>query len=120
MFNLKNKKAPFLIEKCIRLWTRVRIELALRWMIESKSVLTLSQNKHRSTLILMFILVYAFAIVFRSQIGDEMPESFRSLPVTMRSLVHYYVFSNLYSNFWLILANFERPVLGCIEAEFCK
>ena len=35
-----------------------------------------------------------------------------------------YVFSNLHSNFWLIfgkfLANFERLVLGCIEAEFCK
>ena len=26
----------------------------------------------------------------------------------------------LFSNFWLLLANFERPVLGCIEAKFCK
>ena len=24
----------------------------------------------------------------------------------------------LFSNFWLILANFERPVLGCIDADF--
>ena len=31
-----------------------------------------------------------------------------------------YVFSNFYSSFWLILANFERLVLGCIEAEFRK
>ena len=38
-----------------------------------------------------------------------------------RALVAYmYVYSNLFSNFWLILANFERLVLGCIEAEFCK
>ena len=31
-----------------------------------------------------------------------------------------YVFSNFYSNFWLILPNFERLILGCIEAKFCK
>ena len=31
-----------------------------------------------------------------------------------------YVYSNLFSNFWLISANFERPVLGCIEDDFCK
>ena len=29
-------------------------------------------------------------------------------------------FSNFYSNCWLCLANFERLVLGCVEAEFCK
>ena len=38
--------------------------------------------------------------------------------------VHAYVFSNLFSNFWQkignFLANFERPVLGCIDAKFCK
>ena len=31
-----------------------------------------------------------------------------------------YVFSNFYSNFWLILANFERLFLGCIEAKFAS
>ena len=32
-----------------------------------------------------------------------------------------YVFSNCFSSCWLIfLANFERPVLGCIDAKFCK
>ena len=41
-------------------------------------------------------------------------------PVAAMVLVESYVFSNLFSNFWLILANFERLVLGCIEAEFCK
>ena len=36
-----------------------------------------------------------------------------------RALVAYmYVYSNLFSNFWLILANFERPVLGCTKADF--
>ena len=29
-------------------------------------------------------------------------------------------FSNFYSNFWLILANFESLVLGCIDAKFCN
>ena len=24
------------------------------------------------------------------------------------------------SNFWLILANFKRPILGCIDAKVCK
>ena len=38
----------------------------------------------------------------------------------LRRRAHYYVFSNFYSNFWLILANFERPILGCIDAKFCK
>ena len=47
---------------------------------------------------------------------DEEPE----LPAVDPGRVQFYVFSNLYSNFWLILANFERLVLGCIEAEFCK
>ena len=27
---------------------------------------------------------------------------------------------NLFSNFWLVLPNFERPILGCIEADFCR
>ena len=31
-----------------------------------------------------------------------------------------YVYSNCFSDFWLFLANFERPVLGCIEADLCK
>ena len=38
------------------------------------------------------------------------------------------VFSNLYANFWIVfgptfgyfVANFERLVLGCITAKFCK
>ena len=35
--------------------------------------------------------------------------------------VRTYVFSNSYSNFWLIFGKlFERPVLGCIDAKFCK
>ena len=31
--------------------------------------------------------------------------------------------SNLFSNFWLVLLvlpNFERPIIGCIAAGFCK
>ena len=26
----------------------------------------------------------------------------------------------IFSNFWMIFADFERPLLGCIEADFCK
>ena len=48
--------------------------------------------------------------------------STRPTPSTRRSAGPMF-FSNFYSNFWLrsnFLANFERLVLGCIEAKFCK
>ena len=34
--------------------------------------------------------------------------------------VQSYVYATFVSNCLLILANFERPVLGCIEDDFCK
>ena len=44
----------------------------------------------------------------------------RSIKTTQASLLLPVFILTFYSNFWLISANFERPVLGCIEAEFCK
>ena len=44
----------------------------------------------------------------------------RSAALAQRYEDSYVLSNSLYSNFWLILANFERLVLGCIEAEFCK
>ena len=32
----------------------------------------------------------------------------------------FYDGSNSFSNFWQILTNFERLVLGCVEADLCK
>ena len=47
--------------------------------------------------------------------------TFLWLPSRPTSPIPTYVCSNFFSNCWLIfLANFERPVLGCIEATFCK
>ena len=38
----------------------------------------------------------------------------QELPMFSPTLFHFF------SNFWLMLANFERPVLGCIEADPCE
>jgi outer membrane murein-binding lipoprotein Lpp len=57
-----------------------------------------------STLILEFILVYVFAIVFRSQIGNAMPDHFPSMDIAMRTLIHHAVFmddvSGLGTDIW--------------------
>ena len=50
----------------------------------------------------------------------ELLHDFRNGDLGDKEFVGTYVFSNVYSNFWLFLANFERLVLGCIEAEFGK
>ena len=45
-----------------------------------------------STFLLISVLVYGFGIVFRTQLGTEMPEYFSDIWKSMRTLIHNGVF----------------------------